>query len=73
MKNRDSLSVGTVEAARIIGICRPTLIKYIHEGRIPCRILSKRKYLLLRSDLEQFLLGMTLVHDARAESEPDII
>ncbi len=73
MANRDSLSVKTVEAARIIGIHRATLMKYIHEGRIPCRKLSKRKYLILRSDLEQFLIGILLVHDARAESEPDII
>ncbi len=73
MANRENLSVGTVEAARLIGVHPKTLLVYINNGRIPCLKLSKRKYLILRSDLEQFLLGIPLVHDARAESEPDII
>jgi excisionase family DNA binding protein len=39
--------LSTQEAADLIGVCRPTLVKYLDEGRLPCVRPASHRYVKL--------------------------
>jgi len=42
-------------AAELIGVHHRTLLGWIKAGRLPARAISKRRWIILRSDFERFL------------------
>ena len=53
-----SATISTKAAAELIGVHYRTILVWVKAGRLPARALSKRRWIILRSDFERFLFEL---------------
>ena len=60
----NSLTLTPREAARLIGVDYGTIRRYIKSGQLRCHMLTRRRWVIVRGDLERFVMSAPLVHEA---------
>jgi excisionase family DNA binding protein len=67
MDANENIALSLRECARILGCSYGTLLNRIHTGEIPARRLSSKQYVVMRSDLQDYLLRAPLVAPTPSE------